>query len=76
MIVKSAHCSWGMHLKGKTTYNLPTIEGTPEVPVTTATGYVKLDYGDCCCFSRHAVLKFKVSGDLGYKKTSWDPKTK
>jgi len=76
MIVKSVHCSGGMHVKGSTTYNVPTTVGSDENPIASTTGTVNVQYGDCCCFARVANLTFALSGDQGYLETSWDPNTK
>lgn len=76
MIVKSVYCSWGMHVEGSTTFNVPTTIGTDENPIASTTGSVTVKYGDCCCFARVANLTFALSGDQGYVETSWKPNTK
>jgi hypothetical protein len=50
--------------------------GTNEDPIAFSSNTVTVNYGDCCCFARTAVLKFDLSGDQGYKETSWDSNTK
>lgn len=76
MIVKSVHCSGGMHVEGSTTYDIPTTTGSDENPIASTTGTVTVKYGDCCCFARVANLTFALSGDQGYVETSWNPNTK
>jgi hypothetical protein len=76
MIVKSVHCSGGMHVKGKTEWGAPMTIGTNENPIAFSSNTVTIYYGDCCCFARTAVLTFDVSGDEGYKETSWDSNVK
>lgn len=76
MIVKSVHCSGGMHVEGYTEWGAPVTVGTDENPIATSSNTVIVNYGDCCCFSRHAKLTFNLSGNLGYDETSWDSNTK
>ena len=73
MIVKSVHCSWGMHVDGTTTYNVGQYSGTESNPIAYSTAKVVIHYGDCCCFARTGTLNFKISGDNGYEQTSWKP---
>lgn len=76
MIVKSVTCSWGMHVNGTTTYDPASYRGTEVSPIPYGEADVDINYGDCCCYKRHAHLDFNISGDNGYKEESWKPKTK
>jgi hypothetical protein len=76
MIVKSVTCSGGMHVKGKTEWGAPVTIGTNEDPIASSSNTVTVNYGDCCCFARTAILTFDLSGDQGYKETSWDSNVK
>ena len=76
MIVKSVKCSGGMHVEGYTEWGTPVTIGTNENPIATSSNTVIVNYGDCCCFSRHAKLTFDLTGNLGYDETSWDSNTK
>lgn len=72
MIVNSVRCTGGMHADGTMAMDPGTVDNSDDnVPVAVGTGTVTLNYGDCCCFSRHAYLNFEVRGDTGYKETSW-----
>lgn len=73
MIVKSVKCSWGMHVDGDVDYPVGQYTGTETNPVAYADATVTVNYGDCCCNKRTATLKFNISGDKGYKQTSWGP---
>lgn len=73
MIVTAAHCGWGMHLNGETVFSVGQNSGTSSVPISYATGYVHINYGDCCASNRYANLNFSVYGNTGYVKTSWNP---
>ncbi len=76
MIVKSVTCSWGMHVNGSTSYDPASYRGTELSPIPYGEADVDINYGDCCCFKRHAHLDFNISGDKGYTEESWKPKTK
>lgn len=73
MIVKSVHCSWGMHVNGTTTYEVGQFSGTESNPTAFSTAKVVINYGDCCCYARTGTLNFKISGDNGYEQISWKP---
>lgn len=75
MIVDKVKCSGLMHVDGKMDFTPPFENiGTEANPIASAVGNIWVDYGDCCCFSRHAYLSFRVSGNSGYKELTWDPK--
>jgi hypothetical protein len=76
MIVKSVTCSWGMHVKGSTTYDPASYRGSQLSPIPYGEADVDINYGDCCCFKRHAHLDFNISGDKGYVEESWKASTK
>jgi hypothetical protein len=76
MIVKAVTCSGGMHVNGSTTYDPASYRGSESSPIPYGEGDVDINYGDCCCFKRHAHLDFNISGDNGYTEESWKPKTK
>lgn len=65
MIVTKVVCSGGMHVEGDMECNLPSNTGTDENPVAYVQNLVKIDYGDCCCFSRHGTVMYGVAADKG-----------
>ncbi len=75
MIVTEVRCSGMMHVDGYMEFH-PLFEndGTEANPIAAAQGSITLNYGDCCCFSRHANLTFRVSGETGFMEKTWTPK--
>lgn len=73
MRVNSVTCSGSMHVDGDVSFE-PKGREEEDEPIAYCEGDILVNYGDCCCFSRHAYLKFTVDAQNGYNEVSWSPK--
>lgn len=71
LLVTKVVCSGGMHVEGDMEFNTPDNIGTEENPVAYVKNTVKIDYGDCCCFSRHGSITYGLSADKGFENINY-----